>query len=41
MDLALIGDIALGSLMLASLAGLTLMMLRENRGLRIRRRHKH
>jgi hypothetical protein len=41
MHLALIGDVALGLLMVASLGGLALMEIRENRGLRIRRRHKH
>jgi hypothetical protein len=40
MHVAALGDIALGSLMVASLGGLALMEIRENRGLRIRRRHK-
>jgi hypothetical protein len=40
MHVAALGDIALGSLMVASLGGLALMEIRENRRLRIRRRHK-
>jgi hypothetical protein len=40
MHLGMVGDIALGLLMVTTLGGLVLMEIRENRGMRIRRRHK-